>query len=860
MSAETPTLYDRLGGKQDHTPDSLFEVFVDWVSSRALELYPAQEEAILEILTGQHVILKTPTGSGKSLVAVALHLLALAKGKRAVYTSPIKALVNEKFLDLCDVFGPARVGMMTGDSTVNRDAPVLCCTAEILANMALREGRAANAHYIVMDEFHYYADKERGVAWQIPLLLLADATFLLMSATLGDTTDIERRLEALTGKRAVPVASEQRPVPLEFIWSEDPLHEAVGDLAKGGKAPVYLVSFTQRDAADEAQNLMSQDLAPKDDKRAIADQLAGFRFDTPYGKEMQRFIRHGLGVHHGGLLPKYRLLVEKLSRLGLLRVISGTDTLGVGVNIPIRTVLFSKLCKYDGEKVRILSVRDFKQIAGRAGRKGYDTRGFVVAQAPEHVIENKRLERQVALAAASGQKKKVVKKQPPQKGYVPWSEDTFRALVEGRPEPLESAFSVTHGMLVELMQRPDNAYVKGGGYRRLVELVDMCHESDKSKRQLRRRARDLFRSLVGAGIFVVRPHEYFRGREVAVSEGLQVDFSLMQTLSLFLVEALETLDPKHPEYALDVLSFCEAIIEDPLAILHRQLDVLKGELINGWKADGVEYEERMKRLEEVTWPKPKADHLYTLFDVFEQAHPWVGHDNVHPKSIMRDMVERYMSFNEYVKELGLERMEGTLLRYLSEGFKTLVHTVPAKLRTDELMDVVAFFRTVLTRVDSSLIQEWERLMYGEEQTVATELAPPLDISRDKKAFNARIRAELHALVKALSQGDLEEAVALVKQDEADPWTAERFARALEPIEVLGGVRFDHVARLADKTQIRAEGRHMFVVRQTLLARRDEMEGQGDEAGEPERWTLEGVIDLRSDPAPVGPMVSLREIG
>lgn len=846
----TVNLFERLGRRRDHDADSLYTIFTAWVAERGLELYPAQEEAVLELLTDHHVILKTPTGSGKSLVAVALHLLALARGKRAVYTSPIKALVNEKFLDLCEVFGPAQVGMMTGDSTVNRDAPVLCCTAEILANMALREGRAAPAQYIVMDEFHYYADRERGVAWQIPLLLLADASFLLMSATLGDTTDIEKRLLALTGRAAVSVASSQRPVPLAFEWSENPLHEAVGDLVGGGKAPVYLVSFTQRDAADEAQNLMSQDVTPKDDKKQIAAELSGFRFDTPYGKEMQRFIRHGIGLHHGGLLPKYRLLVEKLSRLGLLRVISGTDTLGVGVNIPIRTVLFTKLCKFDGEKVRILSVRDFKQIAGRAGRKGFDTQGYVVAQAPEHVIENKRLDRQVALAAAGGQKKKVQKKQAPTKGYVPWTEATFQALVDGQPEPLESAFTVGHGMLIELVQRPDNAYVKGGGYRRLMELVSLSHESDKSKRQLRRHARGLFQSLVKANVLELRQAEYFRGREVVVAAALQVDFSLMQSLALFLVEALETLDPASPEFALDILSFCESIMEDPLAILHRQLDVLKGHLIAEWKADGVDYEDRMKRLEEVTWPKPKADHLYALFDVFEAAHPWVGEHNVHPKSIMRDMVERYMSFNEYVRELGLERVEGTLLRYLSEGFKTLVHTVPARLRTPELMDVIAFFRTVLARVDSSLIQEWERLMYGEEQTVAPELAPPLDISKDKKAFAARVRAELHALVKALSYEDWEEAARSVKADELDPWPPERFAAAVGDFAAEHGrLRFDHQARLAEHTQIRPEGRLEWVVRQTLI------DAEGEAVG-----AIEGRIDLRDDQAPEGAMVILRAIG
>jgi len=837
-------LFDRLGSRTDHDIDSLFTVLVDYVTELGIELYPAQEEAILEILSDNHVVLKTPTGSGKSLVAVALHLLALARGKRAVYTSPIKALVNEKFLDLCDTFGAAQVGMMTGDSTVNRDAPVLCCTAEVLSNMALCDGAEANAHYIVMDEFHYYSDRERGVAWQVPLLLLTKARFLLMSATLGDTTDIEERLLGLTGRPAISISSSKRPVPLEFVFSEQALHEQVDDLVGANKAPIYLVNFTQRECADEAQNLMSQDFTPKDDKKQIAVELSGFRFDTPYGKDMQRFLRHGIGLHHGGLLPKYRLLVEKLSRMGLLRVISGTDTLGVGVNVPIRTVLFSKLCKFDGQKTRVLSVRDFKQIAGRAGRKGYDDRGFVVAQAPQHVIENRRMEMLAAASLAGGKKKKVVRKQPPDKGYVAWNEETFEQLIHGTPEPLESRFSVSHGMIVDLMQRPDNAYVRGGGYRRLVELIALSHERDYDKRQHRRRTRVLFQSLVQAGLLEFQPSEYFRGREVIVRKDLQADFNLMHTLGLFLVEALDVLDPKHPDYALDVLSFCESIIESPGQILFKQLDLIKRHAIANMKAEGIEYDERMERLNELNWPKPKADLLYELFNRFAANHPWVGVENVHPKGIMRDMYERYMPFNDYVKELGLERIEGTLLRYLSEGFKVLVHTVPSTRRTDEVVDMIAFFRTVLARVDSSLIQEWERLMYGEEQTVLPEFAVPLDITRDKRAFMARIRSEVHALVRALAVGDWEEAVGCVFEDPEDPWTPERFAELMRPyFEEHDVLRFDHLSRMTDKTVIRAEGRHEYVVQQILVDPDEELD-----------WGLELEIDLRDNQAPEGPMI------
>src|SRR5262252_1472764 len=492
-------------GEPSLGPNDILDRFVSYVSATGLTLYPAQEEAILELLSGKHVILNTPTGSGKSLVAMALHFKSMCEGRRSFYTCPIKALVNEKFFALCDAFGPENVGMMTGDATINRDAPIICCTAEILSNMALRDPDAT-VDDIVMDEFHYYADRERGVAWQVPLLALNRSTFLLMSATLGDMTTIEESLRQLSGREVAVIRSSQRPVPLDYEYRETPLHETLEELLAKGKYPVYLVNFTQRAAAEQAQNLLSVNFSSPEEKEQIREALFDARFDTPYGKEFQKLLRHGLGLHHAGLLPRYRLWVEKLAQSGLLKVISGTDTIGVGVNIPIRTVLFTQLCKFDGEKVGILSVRDFQQIAGRAGRKGFDERGSVVAQAPAHVVENRRL----AAKQASG--KKVVMHKPPTKGYVHWDKGTFDRLTSGTPEPLESRFAVTHGLLLNLLQSKNGE--RGGGYRRLTRLVALSHGSERAKREARRHAATCFRSLRRARIIDVVPYESVRGRLV----------------------------------------------------------------------------------------------------------------------------------------------------------------------------------------------------------------------------------------------------------------------------------------------------------------------------------------------------------
>ncbi len=833
----------------DDPSDVLFEVFVDWVTDRGIELYPAQEEAVLEILSGNHVILKTPTGSGKSLVAVAMHLWSFARGHRSYYTSPIKALVSEKFFDLCETFGPENVGMMTGDSTVNRDAAIVCCTAEILANIALREGAKADVHEVVMDEFHYYSDRERGVAWQVPLLTLPQATFLLMSATLGDTSDVEEGLTKLTGRDTAVVSSDQRPVPLDFSYREDVLTETIEKLVTGDKAPVYLVNFTQREAAENAQHLMSTNFSTKEEKKAIMAELADFRFDTPYGKEMQRYLKHGIGLHHGGLLPKYRLLVERLSRKGMLKVISGTDTLGVGVNVPIRTVLFSKLCKFDGAKWGILTVRDFKQIAGRAGRRGFDTQGYVCAQAPEHVIENKRLASKAALTG----KKKFTRKQPPKKGYVPWSDDTFQQLQEREPEPLTSTFDITHGLLLNLLQRDDAHELKGGGYGVLVDLIGKSHATAGASRRLRRKARQQLKALLEAKLVTVEKKLGEPGSEIVVSDALQSDFSLMHTLSLWLVEALAVLDPASETYALDLVSFVESILENPKVVLYAQENLLKGDLVAQLKAEGVEYEERMEKLEQVSYPKPKAELIYELFNTFADARPWLAEQNIRPKSVLREMYEQYTTFNDYVRSLKIQKAEGVLLRYLSNGFKTLVQSVPDAFKTEEVHDVIAFYRTMLGRVDASLLQEWERMLNGggDADDPADDLPP--DITRDMKSFRARVRAEIHALVGALSRQDYEEAATLVAQpgpdDTFEAWPAASFEQALSGFyDEHERLVFNHRARLAEMTRLTKAEPWLFSLTQTLLDPEDARD-----------WSIQVTIDLRDDHAPLGPLLRVDAI-
>jgi len=837
--------------------DELLGRFLTYAESRGLTLYPAQEAAILELFEDRNVILNTPTGSGKSLVASALHFKALAEGRRSVYTCPIKALVNEKWLALCADFGPENVGLSTGDATVNRDAPILCCTAEILANIALREGPDADVRDVVMDEFHYYADRDRGVAWQVPLLTLPQARFLLMSATLGDTAFFEDELTKLTGRPTVTVKSVDRPVPLGFTYAESPLSLTLERLVEEGKAPVYLVHFTQLEAATSAQDFTSINLCTRDEKAAIARAIEGFRFNSPYGPDLKRWLRHGIGLHHAGLLPKYRILVERLAQQGLLKIICGTDTLGVGINVPIRTVLFTRLCKFDGQKTAVLSARDFHQISGRAGRKGYDDVGWVVAQAPEHVIENAKL---ALKAAAAG--RKYVKRLPPERNFANWDKQTFERLIQAQPERLVSRFQVSHGMLLNVLSR------KGDGCRAMRLLIRGCHDPERAKAGHARRAWQLFRALVDRRIVeFAQPTPEHPGK-LRVNVDLQDDFSMNQTLSLYLMDTLQLLDPASPEYALDLITLVEAILENPEIILRKQLDRLKTEKVNEMKMAGIEYEQRMAELEKLEYPKPQRDFIYGTFNAFAALHPWVGEENIRPKSIAREMFEDYRSFSDYVRGYDLQRSEGLLLRHLNSVFKVLAQTVPDAAKTEEVRDLELYLGAMLRQVDSSLLEAWEKMRDGDYRPQeTTELRPPgseeadLDVTRDRKAFTAAIRNRIYTFLRALVVGDWEEACALLAEsgaqeaapadEEGAAWTPERLKALLEAYRLdHGAPRLDAEGRNARHTYVLpAEDRASWRVQQMLV--------DPDEYND---WVAEFQVDLAASRARAAPVLALQRLG
>ncbi|MGY1689781.1 DEAD/DEAH box helicase [Geodermatophilus sp. SYSU D01105] len=750
-------------------PDELFTSFAAWAEDNGTVLYPHQEEALIELVSGANVVLATPTGSGKSLVATGAQYAALAAGRRSWYTAPIKALVSEKFFALCGVFGAENVGMLTGDAAVNRDAPIIACTAEVLANIALREGADADVGLVVMDEFHFYGDPDRGWAWQVPLLELPRAQFLLMSATLGDTTWLREDLTRRTGRPTALVAGAERPVPLHHHYATTPMHETIQELLDTRQAPVYVVHFTQASALERAQALMSVNVCSKEEKAAIAEMIGGFRFSSAFGTTLSRLVRHGIGVHHAGMLPKYRRLVEQLAQAGLLKVICGTDTLGVGINVPIRTVVFSALSKYDGSRTRLLNAREFHQIAGRAGRAGYDTAGTVVVQAPEHEVEN--LKQFAKVADDPKKRRKLVRRKVPE-GMVPWSEATMRRLIDADPEPLTSNMRVTTAMVLDVVDRPGDPFV---AMRRLL-----TENHEPRKRQLRhvREAIGIARSLLQAGIVERLPEPDADGRRYRLTVDLPQDFALYQPLSTFALAAIELLDPASETYALDVVSVIEATLDDPRQILAAQLNKARGEAVAQMKAEGIEYDERMELLEEVSYPKPLEELLEHALEVYTRSNPWAADAQLSPKSVVREMWERAATFRELVNTYGLTRAEGAVLRYLSDAFKALRSGVPAGARTEEVTDLVEWLGELVRQVDSSLLDEWEQLTSPDQPLDEPVAVParPRPLTGNERAFTAMVRNALFRRVELWARRRWYD---LGELDAGSGWDADRWGEVVQ---------------------------------------------------------------------------------
>ncbi|PMC76674.1 RNA helicase [Brachybacterium sp. UMB0905] len=830
--------------------DAIVEGFIAAQAEIGRTLYPHQEEALLAIAAGDHVIAATPTGSGKTTIAYSALFAAMARGERAYYTAPIKALVSEKFFDLVAQFGADKVGMMTGDSSVNHDAPIIVCTAEILANHALRDGPTSDVGLAVMDEFHYYGDPQRGWAWQVPLIELPRCQFVLMSATLGDVTSLVTDLEQRTGREVSVIADAPRPVPLDFRWSTEALEDTITGILEGRDAPVYIVHFTQKDALEQAQALQGRKILTREQKEQVREIIGDFRFSKGFGQILSRLVREGIGVHHAGMLPKYRRLVEKLAQSGLLKLICGTDTLGVGINVPIRTVLLTGLTKFDGRRSRLLNAREFHQIAGRAGRAGFDTIGHVVVQAPPWTVEfEKQLAKQKAReeAGRTPNNAKKRKKEPKPRvpdGAVSWSEQNLTKLVENPPEQLRPHLQITPSMVLALISRPGDAIAAGR------HLIFTSHQTRTQQFTLARRGLEILRGLRDAEIVQVLPELDHLGRRLALVEDLQLDFTMNQPLAPFAIAMIDSLDEDSESLTLDTVSIIEAILEDPRQILLAQQNAAKGELLAELKADGVEYTERMALLDEVTWPKPLEEDLEAALEIYARTRPWVRAEDLSPKSVVRELHETGQTFSEFVQRYGLQRSEGIVLRYLSDAYQALRRTIPQDLRTEELEDLIEWLGVLVRGIDSSLLDEWEALTHPEdgEPDAAAELRSTSvrSLSGQAKVLRTMVRAAMWQRVEHFA---FEREERLAQLDGASSWDRDRWASAMDDYyDTYDHVGIDGPARSPQLLQITEESK-VWRIRQVL-----------DDPDHHRDWAIEAELDLEATDEAGEPVLAITHVG
>ena len=527
------------------------------------------------------------------------------------------------------------------------------------------------------------------------------------------------------------------------------------------------------------------------------------------------------------MLPRYRRLVEQLAQQGLLPVICGTDTLGVGINVPIHSVVLTALTKFDGTKMRKLRAREFHQIAGRAGRMGFDTEGLVIAEAPEFEIENAK-----ALAKAGNDPKKLkkVKRKKAPEGFVTWNENTFDKLIDAAPETLVPHMKITHSMVL-------NEVEQGGDARyRIDRLIDDSAQTPEQKERLHARADEIFQTLFDTNVIETEDRDD-GDKDYFMTVDMPDDFALDQPLSPFLLAALELLDPESDTYALDVISMVEATLEDPKQVLRAQERQARDEAMIRMKEDGLDYDERMDRLQEITYPKPLEDMLQAAFDEYRHDVPWANDYWLSPKSVVRDMVETASDFTGYIARYNIARSEGTLLRYLSDAYRALARTVPQEKRDEQLDDIISWLRVVVRSIDSSLVDEWEHAGTDTDASeAAANLAAPgakQAVVEDRRGLTVLVRNAMFRRVQLMDLDKPDELGALDKdwgygvhewEDTLDDYYDEH-----EYVNIDAKARSGELFIL-DESKENSE--HAWKVRQII----DDSDGDHD-------WAITGTVDL-----------------
>ena len=671
------------------------EVATNYLDQLPYPPYPVQEEALLAWFTAeQGVLVCAPTGTGKTLIAQAALFEALHSNTIAYYTTPLIALCEQKFVEMQAAavrwgFRAQDVGLVTGNRRVNPKARVLVVVAEILLNRLLHPDGFEFTHTsaVVMDEFHSFADPERGIVWELSLNMLPKhVRLLLLSATVGNSMEFLHWLSRCHGRTLELVEGRERKVPLTYHWVPDNfLNELLVEMAKGDdasrKTPALVFCFNRDECWSVAEQLKGLDLMSPAQKSAVNKEVDALEWPHGVGPKLKQMLRRGVGVHHAGLLPKYRRVVEELFEKKLLSVALCTETLAAGINLPARSVVLTSLVKGPFGKEKLIDPSTAHQIFGRAGRPQFDTEGHVFAVPHEDDIRLTKWKKQYEAIpevtkdpALLKKKKELLKKKPSRnqaKKY--WTENDFEKLRAAAPARL---------------------YSKGPlPWRLLAYLLSTSPDIDLVRTVVRKRLLDQPR--IEAGLKVLNSmlltlhNGGFIQLDPSPSDTEDVTFThARSTEKLATLLAFRAIHPLYGAFLMNYLGVAdegerlqllESVLELPRPLLKfvrvpwelpagpLQSTVIDPELINRGLIASIEPEaegEEAPRDEFIPWeerPPVFADRVKLLF---EALHPDVLDVSVTPVYAAVEVLEFGGNFNTYITHKDLAKQEGLIFRHL----------------------------------------------------------------------------------------------------------------------------------------------------------------------------------------------------
>ena len=663
--------------------------------------YPVQEEALLAWFTAeQGVLVCAPTGTGKTLIAEAALFEALHGNTIAYYTTPLIALTEQKFREMQDCairwgFSQEDVGLVTGNRRVNPNAHVLVVVAEILLNRLLNPTAFdfTRVSAVVMDEFHSFADRERGIVWELSLgMLPRSVRLLLLSATVGNAAEFVTWLERCHGRKVELVESKDRKVPLTYHWVPDQLlNEHLVAMAKGDpearKTPALVFCFNRDECWSIAEQLKGLPLLGADQRTRLHAEVNRLDWTQGVGPKIRQMLHRGVGVHHAGMLPKYRRVVEDLFTRKLLAVVICTETLAAGINLPARSVVLSSLVKGPFGKQKLVEASVAHQIFGRAGRPQFDDRGFVYALAHEDDVKILRWREKYDAIPENAKdpgllkaKKALKRKKPSRRENAQyWAEAQFKQLQAAPPGKLYSKGPLPWRLLAYLIEvSPEIAKTRGIIRKRLM---------DEPRIRAGEKVLDSMLLTLAAGGFVTldppppvaqadgqpaEPYSAVLATPTAEMNKLLAFRSLHPIYGAFLINQLGIADRDERLQAIEsVLEVPRPLLRNlrvpppnelapgPLATGRLDAELIRRGLIAAALPEGADEDDEG----EAPWERPPtlADKLRLLFDV---TYPDV--EDVRTQSVWcaGELLRFGGNFNKYVQARDLVKQEGIVFRHL----------------------------------------------------------------------------------------------------------------------------------------------------------------------------------------------------